>query len=99
MDTREPDLLFGLCDHDLGFPEVGYTSLTTLRNIQVPVRFSIGPRVLKRHMQLERDLHFKATHFLSVYAQTARHNRGIRENVHHLEASARILDREHTKQT
>ena len=99
MDPEEPDLLFGLCDPDLGFPEVGYTSLTALQNMKVPVRFRIGPRVLEHHMQLERDLHFKATHSLSVYAQAARHNRGITENSQHLEAAARMLDREHAKRT
>ena len=78
---------------------MGYTSLTALQNMKVPVRFRIGPRVLERHMPLERELHFKATHSPSVYAQAARHNRGITENAHHLEASARMLDREHTKRT
>ena len=99
MDPEEPDLLFGLCDPDLEFPEVGYTSLTALQNMKVPVRFRFGPRVLEHHMQLERDLHFKATHSLSVYAQAARHNRGITENTQHLEAAARMLDREHAKRT
>ena len=50
-------------------------------------------------MKLERELHFKATHSLSVYTQAARHNRGITENAQHQEAAARMLDREHTKRT
>ena len=99
MDPEVPDLLFGLCDPDLRFPEVGYTSLTALQNMKVPVRFRIGPRVLENHIPLEHDLHFKATHSLSVYAEAARHNRGITENTLHLEAAARLLDKEHAKRT
>ncbi|ABY28588.1 DUF2958 domain-containing protein [Methylorubrum extorquens] len=55
------DTLYGLCD--LGFcePELGYVSLDELK--EVSAGLAIG---------LERDLSFRGTHPISVYAQAAR---------------------------
>lgn len=61
MDPRQPDIMFGLCDLGLGFPELGYVSLKELESI-------VGPFGLK----IERDLHFTAHYPLSVYAEAAR---------------------------
>ena|ERR1700733_12801313 len=55
------DIAFGLCDLGLGCPELGYVSMTELREI----RGSLGLRV-------ERDLHFAAEKTLSAYAADAR---------------------------
>jgi hypothetical protein len=39
---RDADTLFGLCDLDLGFPELGYVSLDELRAIKLPFGFRIA---------------------------------------------------------
>ena len=54
------DLAFGLCDLGMGFPELGYVSLTELTGIRV---LGLG---------VERDLYFTATKPISEYASEAR---------------------------
>lgn len=54
----ETNIAFGLCDLGLGFPELGYVSLTELED-------TLGWR-------LERDRHWTATKTLSDYAHEAR---------------------------
>ena len=60
LDPEEPDLAFGLCDLGLGFPELGYVSLSELAQ----VRGALG-------LPVERDLHFKPTKSLMAYAEDA----------------------------
>ena len=55
------DIAFGLCDLGLGCPELGYVSMTELREIRGPLGLPI-----------ERDLHFDADKTLSAYAREAR---------------------------
>jgi hypothetical protein len=62
LDPVDPDRAFGLCDLGVGFPELGYVSLTELQ----AVRGRCG-------LPVERDLHFIATKTLSAYAREARH--------------------------
>lgn len=62
----EPEIAFGLCDLGLGYPELGYVSLSEL----VSVRGPLG-------LPVERDLSFIASKPLSVYAEEARINRYI----------------------
>lgn len=62
-DPDDPDRLFGLCDLGLGFPELGYVSLTEI----MEVRGRLG-------LPVERDLHFVADKPLSAYADEARAN-------------------------
>lgn len=57
----DTDIAFGLCDLGQGTPELGYVSLTELRELR-------GPMGLK----VERDLHFTPTKTLSEYADEAR---------------------------
>jgi DUF2958 family protein len=57
---HEPDIAFGLCDLGLGFPELGYVSLSELEEL-------LGPLGLP----VERDLHFHAKKTLSAYAKEA----------------------------
>ena len=66
IDPDDGDTLFGLCDLGLGFPELGYVSLTELS--QIRNRFHLG---------IERDVHFKADKPLSQYAEQARCHRRI----------------------
>jgi hypothetical protein len=42
------DTMFGYCDLGMGFPELGYVSLSELKSIKL--RFGLG---------IERDMHFK----------------------------------------
>ncbi len=60
-DPQEETCLFGLCDLGLGFPELGYVSLTELEALRGPA----GLRV-------ERDRHFAPTMSLAAYADVAR---------------------------
>lgn len=61
MDPDEPDVLFGLCDLGLGFPELGSVRLSELVSVKGPLGLGI-----------ERDLYFEARYPLSVYAEAAR---------------------------
>ena len=60
MDPDEPDLLFGLCDLGLGFPEIGYASRRELES----VRGTLG-------LPVERDLCWEARVSLMEYAGAA----------------------------
>lgn len=66
MDPEDEDILFGLCDLGMGFPELGNVSLLELESITL--KFGLG---------IERDLQFKGEHPLSWYANKARLNGGI----------------------
>lgn len=57
---HDPDIAFGLCDLGLGSPEMGYVSLTELRNLRGMLKLPV-----------ERDLHFKAVGTLTQYAKAA----------------------------
>ena len=63
LDPENENIAFGLCDLGMGYPELGYVDLEEL----VELKTSFGAPVV------ERDLHFKATHPMSVYAEAARH--------------------------
>src|SRR3546814_2471117 len=54
MDPDEPDILFGLCDLGLGFPELGSVRLSELESVEGPLGLGI-----------ERDLYFEARYPLS----------------------------------
>jgi hypothetical protein len=68
---EDGDTLFGLCDLGQGCPELGYASLSELASAKFPP-FGLG---------IERDLYFKPTKPLSVYAEAAKHVGRIVENV------------------
>ena len=74
------DLLFGLCDLGMGYPELGYVSLTELEG--VTGRLGLG---------IERDLHFEGRFPLSVYAEAARAAGSITETEPLLRAAAAAL--------
>lgn len=57
---HDPDLAFGLCDLGLGFPELGYVSLSELAR----VRGHLG-------LPVERDEWFRADKPLSAYLEAA----------------------------
>jgi hypothetical protein len=66
--AADGDLLFGLCDLDMGCPELGYVSQSELTVVRLPFGLSI-----------ERDLHFEGLAPLSVWADAARSAGSIRE--------------------
>jgi hypothetical protein len=77
---EDEDSLFGLCDLGMGAPELGYVSLTELK--ETKNRLSI---------HLERDLYFSARYPLSVYAEAARKAERIVEDETSLADAARRL--------
>ena len=74
---EDGDTLFGLADLGFGTPELGYSSLSGIAAIRV--RFGLG---------IERDLHFKPRHALSIYTEAARTAGHIVEYGPELEAAA-----------
>ena len=66
MDA-DGDRLFGLCDLDMGFPELGYVCLSEITAVRLPGGLTI-----------ERDAHFKGRLPLSVWADLARDHGSIR---------------------
>ena len=80
---EDGDTLFGLCDLGFGCPELGSASLSEIESVRV----SFG-------LKIERDLHFTATHPLTVYADAARQHGGIVENDALLAAAAMRLAKE-----
>jgi hypothetical protein len=69
LDSEDENIAFGLCDLGLGFPELGYVSLTELKAFESPMG-----------LWVEQDQNFKAKAPLSVYAQAARSNQRIVED-------------------
>ena len=69
MSQEDNDILFGLCDLGMGFPELGYVSLKELESVKGFAGLGI-----------ERDIHFDATYPLSVYAEAAHASGRITEN-------------------
>jgi hypothetical protein len=68
MYPDDHDILFGLCDLGLGYPELGDVSLSELESAH-------GGRL---GMPVERDLHFKADKSMAEYARLATAEQGIR---------------------
>ena len=66
MDA-DGDRLFGLCDLDMGCPELGYVSLSELTAVRLPFGLT-----------LERDLYFEGRVPLSIWADLARQAGSIR---------------------
>lgn len=80
---RDNDILYGLCDLGMGFPELGYVSLRELESVKGLAGLGI-----------ERDLHFEARYPLSVYAEAARRAGSVTEAMHLLGQAAAALDAE-----
>ena len=62
MDPDNEDILYGLCDLGMGFPELGYVSLSELKSVKTE---PFG-------LSLERDLYFRPEHTIAEYARLAR---------------------------
>ena len=59
LDPEFPDIAFGLCDLGMGYPEMGYVSISEIKELQRGLRF------------LELDISFQGEYPLSVYAKAA----------------------------
>ena len=84
MVADEPDLLFGLCDLAMGFPEIGYVSLQELESI----------KLVNGLFKIERDLNFTAKQPISVYVHAARANGQITYSERALLQAKAALDAE-----
>ncbi|MGH9808938.1 MAG: DUF2958 domain-containing protein, partial [Terriglobia bacterium] len=60
IEPDDEDILFGLCDLGLGFPELGSVRLSELESIRRPF-----------DLRIERDLYFEGKYPLLVYAEAA----------------------------
>ena len=60
IDPETPDIAFGLCDLEMGFPELGSVLISEIKS----VRGKLG-------LPVERDLHFKPDRPISKYAEAA----------------------------
>jgi hypothetical protein len=80
MMPEEPDILFGLCDLGMGYPELGYVSLPELQSVKG-----------RRGLGIERDLYFEARYPLSIYAEAARISGRITESETALARTAAVL--------
>ena len=83
MSAEDNDILFGLCDLGIGFPELGYVRLSELESVKG--RLGLG---------IERDLHFEGRFPISVYAEAARQAGGITEANRILAQAAAALETE-----
>jgi hypothetical protein len=66
LDPEEQDIAFGLCDLGMGYPELGYVSLSEI---------ALAAEVTG--LDVQRDDQFIATKTLSAYADEARARGGI----------------------
>jgi hypothetical protein len=80
MMPYEPDVLFGLCDLGMGYPELGTVTLSELQRARG--RFGLG---------IERDLLFRPRFTLSAFAEAASRLGRITEDERELAAAARRL--------
>jgi len=76
LDPEDEDIAFGLCDLGMGSPELGSVRLSELGSVR-------GPAGLR----IERDRHFKADHWLWVYARAASLAGRITEDTRALDAA------------
>lgn len=77
LDPAEPSIAYGLCDLGLGFPELGYVSITELAEVRGPMGFPV-----------EDDFGFTPKYPISIYARAASAARRITENAQILEHAA-----------
>ena len=66
--AADGDIAFGLCDLDMGCPELGYVSLAEITAVALPFG-----------LKIERDLHFRPVAPLSRWAEAARRMGSLRE--------------------
>jgi hypothetical protein len=82
IEPDDTDILFGLCDLGMGFPELGSVRLSELESVRG--RLGLG---------IERDLYFEAKYPLLVYAEAASEAEMITTSPELLEAAAERVRR------
>lgn len=64
LNPENPDIAFGLCDLGMGFPEMGYVTISELQSVKGVLR-----------LRVERDKHFTAIAPLMIYWRASqKHN-------------------------
>ncbi len=64
---EESDQLFGLCDLGMGFPELGYASLSEMQNMRTKMGWQM----------IERDIHWQPKMNIGKYTDQARREQSI----------------------
>ena len=82
IEPDDTDILFGLCDLGMGFPELGSVRLSELESVRG--RLGLG---------IERDLYFEAKYPHLVYAEAASEAEMITTSPELLEAAAERVRR------
>ena len=77
LDPEDPDIAHCLADLGMGHPEIGSIRISELAAFRG--RFGLG---------IERDLHFRPKHAMSIYAEAARAAGRIVEHGPELDAAA-----------
>lgn len=67
IEPDNPDIAFGLCDLGMGFPELGYVSISEIQSVRDPVF----------KMTVYNDPLFKTEYPMSAYSAAARANEQI----------------------
>ena len=61
LDPEDPDIAFGLCDLGLGFPELGYVSISEIArlrgNFGLPVERELVSKPTKSLLEYSKDAH------------------------------------------
>ena len=79
LDPEDPDIAHCLADLGMGYPEIGSVRISELAAFRG--RFGLG---------IERDLHFRPKHAMSIYAEAARAAGRIVEHGPELDAAAAL---------
>lgn len=89
IDPDNLDIAFGLYDLGRGFPKLGNVYLCKITTLRGRLGLTLRGRLESR---MQRDLHFEATHPLSVYARAARCAKHIVTDRNQLDQAAAILN-------
>ena len=65
-EPEEPDILFGLCDLGMGFPELGSVRRSELESLTLPFG-----------LKLERDMYIEFPYDIGTYGRAANHHQRI----------------------
>lgn len=77
LDPDDPDIAYGLCDLGIGYPEIGFVSISELES----VRGRLG-------LPVERDRSFRPRYTIGVYARAAWNEAAITEEPDALHAAS-----------
>lgn len=99
MDPENEDNVFGLCDLGMGFPELGYASISDITAAATPANLTFKGKTTTAHYRVERDKFFTPQCDLRTYAEAAHTQRHITLNETHLARAQESLLANHTAKT